>query len=82
MAELSCDRRTTRDINAEIRRLVAAGEAVTVRSPGARHNLAVALLERGEVVFEGSVGYYCAGLRTVRRSACEAAPVGDWRSRC
>ena len=62
MAELSCEGRTTRDINAEIRRLVAAGEAVTVRSPGARHNLAVALLERGEVVFDGSVGYYCAGL--------------------
>jgi len=62
MAELSCEGRTTRDINAQIRRFLREGEAVTIRSPGARHNLGVALLEPGEVVFEGSVGYYCAGL--------------------
>jgi len=62
MAELACAGRTIREINAEIRRLLKEGEAVTVSSPGARHNLGVALLESGVVVFDGSVGYYCAGL--------------------
>ena len=33
-----------------------------VRNPGARHNLGVALLTPGFVTFEGSVGYYCAGM--------------------
>ncbi len=62
MAVLACEGRTIREVNAEIRRLLKEGEAVTVRSPGARHNLGVALLDSGEVVFDGSVGYYCAGL--------------------
>jgi glutamate synthase domain-containing protein 3 len=62
MAELTCEGRTIREINAEIRRLLKDGEAVTVSSPGARHNLGVALLESGDVLFDGSVGYYCAGL--------------------
>jgi glutamate synthase domain-containing protein 3 len=35
---------------------------ITVRNPGARHNLAVALLAPGSVTFEGSVGYYCGGM--------------------
>ncbi len=62
MAELTCEGRTIREINAEIRGLLREGESVAVRAPGARHNLGVALLAPGEVVFEGSVGYYCAGL--------------------
>jgi glutamate synthase domain-containing protein 3 len=62
MAELTCAGRSTREINTEIRRLLKAGEPVAVQAPGARHNLGVALLGSGEVVFDGSVGYYCAGL--------------------
>ena len=30
--------------------------------PGARHNLGVAILEPAHVTFDGSVGYYAAGL--------------------
>ena len=63
MAEIVCDDRPVSEINAEIRRLLADGHRdVTVRNPGARHNLAVALLQPCHVLFEGSVGYYCAGL--------------------
>ena len=31
-------------------------------SPDARHNLGVALLDPAHVTFDGSVGYYCAGM--------------------
>ena len=62
MAELSCTERSVREINREMRSLLADGEEVVVTSPGARHNLGVALLDSGRVTFEGSVGYYCGGL--------------------
>jgi glutamate synthase domain-containing protein 3 len=52
-----------REINAAIRRHIAAGaRQVLVRNPGARHNLAVAVLEDVRIVIDGSVGYYCGGM--------------------
>lgn len=51
-----------REVNVAIRRGLADGAAITVRNPGARHNLGVALLSPGEVAFDGSVGYYCGGM--------------------
>jgi glutamate synthase domain-containing protein 3 len=63
MAEIDCTGRSTREINAEIRRLAAAGEPdIVVRNPGARHNLGVAVLQPTRIRFEGSVGYYCGGM--------------------
>jgi len=63
MAKISCGGRATREINAEIRRAIAAGERdIVVEDPGARHNLGVAVLEPVRLRFAGSVGYYCAGL--------------------
>ncbi len=60
---IDCRGKTTREINRELRQAVAAGHAdVRVVEPDARHNLAVALLRPVRVVFEGSVGYYCAGM--------------------
>jgi glutamate synthase domain-containing protein 3 len=53
---------TVRDINREIRPALAGGSDVTVSNPGARHNLGVALLTPGRVTFDGSVGYYGAGM--------------------
>ena len=35
---------------------------IMVRNPGARHNLAVAILNRVHIRIAGSVGYYCGGL--------------------
>ena len=43
---------------------MAKGEAVTVTETLSRHNLGVGLPEKGEITFEGSVGYYCGGLNT------------------
>jgi methylamine---glutamate N-methyltransferase subunit B len=63
MAEVNCEGRTTREINAEIKQQVRQGEnTIVVRNPGARHNLGVAILEPVTVQMDGSVGYYCAGL--------------------
>jgi len=54
--------RPIREVNRDIRVALADGAPVVVRNPGARHNLGVALLGEGSVRFDGSVGYYCAGM--------------------
>jgi glutamate synthase domain-containing protein 3 len=60
---IDCLDKSTREINRLIRDAVAAGEReVQVQQPDARHNLGVALLQPVRVVFDGSVGYYCAGM--------------------
>jgi glutamate synthase domain-containing protein 3 len=63
MAEIDAAGRTTREINAEIGRWIAEGcNELTLRNPGARHNIGVALLKPVELRIAGSVGYYCGGL--------------------
>jgi methylamine---glutamate N-methyltransferase subunit B len=61
--QIECTGKTTREINQEIRQLISEGEKeVVMLRPQARHNLGVAILQPVKLVFEGSVGYYCAGL--------------------
>jgi glutamate synthase domain-containing protein 3 len=60
--ELDADALTVREINRTMRDTIAGGSDVLVRNPGARHNLGVALLQPGRVTFDGSVGYYSAGM--------------------
>jgi glutamate synthase domain-containing protein 3 len=63
VTEIDAARLTTREVNGEIRRLMAEGEReIVIRNPAARHNLGVGILEPVKLVFDGSVGYYCAGL--------------------
>ena len=77
MAAINCDGRTTREINAEIKRLAENGESeIVVKNPGARHNLAVAVLKPARVKIEGSVGYFCAGL--IDGPAIEIAGSAGW----
>ena len=60
---IDCTGKETREINREIKAAIAVGgKSITVFDPAARHNLGVALLEPVTVTFDGSVGYYCAGL--------------------
>lgn len=55
--------RTVRKINAAIRRLVEGGaREILVRHPGARHNLAVAILTDVAITLDGPVGYYAGGM--------------------
>jgi glutamate synthase domain-containing protein 3 len=55
---------TTRTINLEIRWLLTEKSVkdITVRNPGARHSIGVAILERCRIRFEGSLGYFGVGL--------------------
>lgn len=63
MAEVNCEGRSIREINFAIKALIRSGDKqITVANPGARHNLAVAILEPVHVTLQGSVGYYCGGL--------------------
>jgi glutamate synthase domain-containing protein 3 len=63
MAEIICNGRGPREINAQIRRAIEAGDTdILIQDPGARHNLGVAVLQPVHIRFAGSVGYYCAGL--------------------
>jgi methylamine---glutamate N-methyltransferase subunit B len=63
LGEVTSEGRSTREINAEIKRQIRQGETqIVVRDPGARHNLGVAIVEPVTIRFEGSVGYYCGGL--------------------
>jgi glutamate synthase domain-containing protein 3 len=62
-ATIQCGGKTTREINQEIRRWIAEGAVeIHVTETEARHNLGVALLQPVRVLFDGSVGYYCAGM--------------------
>lgn len=63
MAEINGEGKSVREINALIKQLVAEGEKdITIKNPAARHNFGVAVLQPVHLTFEGSVGYYCAGL--------------------
>ena len=63
MAEIICDDQSTRHINLLIKRLINQGETeLLVKKSKARHNLGVAILRPVDITFDGSVGYYCAGM--------------------
>lgn len=62
MVEIDCDGLTTRRINCAIRAALERGEPIVVRNPRSRHNLGVGIRHPGRVVFDGNVGYYCAGM--------------------
>ena len=63
MAEIACAGRASREINADIRRAIADGRReIVVQDPGARHNIAVGILDPVTIRIAGSVGYFCGGL--------------------
>jgi len=50
-------------VNLEIRRLMAEGYgSITVRNPRAKHSLGVGILNRLQLTFDGSLGYFGVGL--------------------
>ena len=63
MASIDCTGRSVREINVAIREAIDAGEReITVTNPGARHNIAVAVLTDVRIRVDGPVGYYCGGM--------------------
>jgi glutamate synthase domain-containing protein 3 len=81
-ARVECAGRTVREINREIRGLIAAGcREIHLLEPGAQHNLGVGIVEPVRLSIEGSVGYYCGGMCdgpaiTIRGSAGWGAAEG------
>ncbi|MEM9605019.1 MAG: glutamate synthase [Pseudomonadota bacterium] len=72
--EIEVGDRTVREINEDIQARAKAGQAMRVSNPLSRHNLGVGLPTGADIVFEGSVGYYCGGLNNgatvdIRRNA-------------
>ncbi|HBY94921.1 MAG TPA: glutamate synthase [Chloroflexi bacterium] len=61
---LDADQLSPRELNQQLRELLAAEAEVVVENPRSRHNLGVALPGPGHVTFKGSVGYYCGGLNS------------------
>ncbi|HZW29952.1 MAG TPA: glutamate synthase [Isosphaeraceae bacterium] len=60
---LDCGDLTSRAINRAVRAAIAGGATrIQLRNPAGRHNLGVALPAGIELMIEGSVGYYVAGL--------------------
>jgi glutamate synthase domain-containing protein 3 len=55
---------TTRQINLELRSLIYEQGItdVTVRNPGSKHSIGVAILHRCNITYEGSLGYFACGL--------------------
>lgn len=52
-----------REINAKLRELMQAGYgSITIRNPGAKHSVAVGILNRLNLVLDGSLGYFGLGL--------------------
>ena len=75
MNPVDCASRSVREINEAIRRLVKDGtREILLTNPGARHNLAVAILTDVAITIDGPVGYYAGGMSdgvrlTIRGSA-------------
>lgn len=63
MPAIDCGPLSIRLINESLRRLIDAGERdIVLRNPGARHNLAVAILTDVAITIDGPVGYYAGGM--------------------
>ena len=62
-AEIDAGEMTAREINLKIRQLMAAGHGtIVITNPLAKHSLGVGILNRLQLYFEGSLGYFGIGL--------------------
>ncbi len=62
-AEFDAGPMEIRDVNLKIRELMKEGHGtITIRNPGAKHSLGVGILNRLNLKFDGSLGYFGCGL--------------------
>lgn len=62
-AEFDAAPLSSQEINIKIRELMSEGYGtITVRNPGAKHSIGVGILNRLNLKFDGSLGYYGCGL--------------------
>jgi glutamate synthase domain-containing protein 3 len=61
--EIDADELTSTEVNAGIRELMAQGYGtVVIQNPRGKHSLGVGILNRLNLIFEGSLGYFAVGL--------------------
>jgi glutamate synthase domain-containing protein 3 len=62
-AEVDAENMNSRQINSALRDLMKRGYGtIVVRNPGSKHSLGVGILNRLNLIFEGSLGYFGCGL--------------------
>lgn len=62
-AEFDCEKLSTNEINLKLRSLMKQGYGtIVMKNPGAKHALAVGILNRLNLHIEGSLGYFGCGL--------------------
>ena len=62
-AEFDAAEMDGKSINLKIRELMAEGHGtIVIKNPGAKHSLGVGILNRLNLIFEGSLGYFGCGL--------------------
>ncbi|HKJ88189.1 MAG TPA: GXGXG motif-containing protein, partial [Gammaproteobacteria bacterium] len=62
-AEIDAENLSATEVNREIKRLMQDGYGtITVKNPGAKHSMGVGFLNRLNLNFEGSLGYFGCGL--------------------
>lgn len=62
--EIDVGSRHIRAVNEDVQAAARENLPVVVRNTLSRHNLGIGLPKGADITFEGSVGYYCAGLNT------------------
>ena len=61
--EIDADQMTTTEVNARLRELMAEGYGtVVIQNPRGKHGLGVGILNKLNLIFEGSLGYFAVGL--------------------
>jgi glutamate synthase domain-containing protein 3 len=61
--EIDSGEMTTTEVNAQIRALMDQGYgSIVIRNPRGKHGLGVGILNRLNLIFEGSLGYFAVGL--------------------
>ncbi len=61
--EIDADEMTTTEVNSKLRALMAEGYgSIVIRNPRGKHGLGVGILNRLNLIFEGSLGYFAVGL--------------------
>ncbi len=62
-AEMDAEGKEAPEINREIRELMDQGNGtIVIRNPGAKHSIVVGILNRMNIIVEGSLGYFGCGL--------------------
>lgn len=62
-AEIDCGEQTATEINQQLRNLMEQGYGtIVVKDPRGRHSLGVGILNKLNLIFEGSLGYFACGL--------------------